>query len=119
VRRYRFDPAVGRRVTLHGSRFTQAALTGPEGGARAVCLHLPPGGLVGRHRAATRQLFCVVAGDGWVSGPDRERVPVAAGQAAFWEPGEEHEAGTDTGLVAVVLEGEDRLVLAAPGGPGG
>jgi hypothetical protein len=56
VRLYRFDQAVGRRVALHG-------------------------GLVGRHQAATRQLFCVVAGDGWVSGPDRERVPIAAGQA--------------------------------------
>jgi hypothetical protein len=43
MRLYRFDQAVGRLVTLHASRFTQAALTGPEGGARAVCFHLPPG----------------------------------------------------------------------------
>ena len=50
MRRYRFDEAVGRRVSLHGSRFAETALTGPEGGARAACLHLPPGGLVGRTR---------------------------------------------------------------------
>lgn len=61
MRLYRFDQAVGRRVTLHGSRFTQAA---------------------------------------------------------FWEPGEEHEAGTGTGPTAVVLEGDDVSVWAAPGGPG-
>ena len=34
MRRYRFDEAVGRRVSLHGSRFAETALTGPEGGAR-------------------------------------------------------------------------------------
>jgi hypothetical protein len=115
MRRYRFDEAVGRRVSLHGSRFTQMALTGPEGGARAVCLHLPPGGLIGRHRAATRQLFCVVAGEGWVSGPGQRRVPITAGQAVCWEQGEEHETGTQTGLTAVVLEGDDLSVGAAPG----
>jgi quercetin dioxygenase-like cupin family protein len=114
----RFDEAVGRRVFLYGSRFSEALLTGPEGGARAACLHLPPGGLVGRHQAAARQLFCVVAGEGWVGGPDQERIPIAAGQAVCWERGEEHETGTETGLTAVVLEGDDLSVGAAPGQPG-
>jgi quercetin dioxygenase-like cupin family protein len=119
VRLYRFDEAVGRRVSLHGSRFAQAALTGPEGGARAFCLHLAPGGLVGRHQAATRQLFCVVAGAGWVSGPDQERIPIAVGQAVCWERGEEHEVGTETGLTSVVLEGDALSVGATPGGRSG
>jgi hypothetical protein len=44
VRLYRFDQAVGRRVALHGSRFTQAALTAPG------------------HD-------CVVTGDGWARRP--------------------------------------------------
>jgi quercetin dioxygenase-like cupin family protein len=109
---------VGRQVSLYDSRFAEAALTGPEGGARAACLHLSPGGLVGRHQAAARQLFCVVAGEGWVSGPDRERIPITAGQAVCWERGEEHETGTQTGLTAVVMEGDDLSVGAAPGWPG-
>jgi hypothetical protein len=98
----------------HGSRFVQVPLTSPEGGVRAACFHLPPGGVVGRHEAATCQLLCVVAGEGWVSGPDGGRVPVAAGRAAFWGRGEAHEVGTEAGLTAVVLEGDDLSVWAAP-----
>ena len=50
-----------------------------------------------------------------MSGPDQERVPIAAGQAVCWERGEEHETGTATGLTAVGLEGDDLSVGAAPG----
>lgn len=70
------------------------------------CMRLPPGGLVGSHRAATDQMFAAVEGEGWVRGSASERIPIEAGQAVFWESGEEHEAGTDTGLVAIVVEGE-------------
>src|SRR4029453_11748807 len=42
------------------------------------------------------------------SRPDRRR------RAAFWGRGEAHEAGTDAGLIAVVLEGDDLSVWAAP-----
>jgi quercetin dioxygenase-like cupin family protein len=109
---HRFDAAAGRPMSRHGSRFVQCPLTGPDGGVRAACFHLPPGGLIGRHRAATRQLLCVVGGDGWVSGADGARVPIAAGQAASWERGEQHETGTDGGLTAIVLEGEGFSVAA-------
>jgi hypothetical protein len=51
-------------------------------------------------------------------GPHRERVPIAAGQAVCWERGEEHETGIDTGLTAVVLEGDDLSVGAAAAGSG-
>jgi hypothetical protein len=35
-----------------------------------------------------------------------ERIPIRAGQAAFWQPGERHEAGTDVGRTAIVVETE-------------
>jgi hypothetical protein len=38
------------------------------------------------------------------SGADGVRRPLAAGEAAVWEPGEEHASGTDTGLTAVVVQ---------------
>jgi quercetin dioxygenase-like cupin family protein len=114
MRLHRFDPAAGRPVAAHGSRFAQVPLTDPDGRARAACVHLAPGGLIGRHAAAARQLFCVVAGSGWVAGPDGARVAVAAGQAAAFEPGEPHEAGTDAGMTAVVLEGDGFSVWAPP-----
>ena len=111
---YRFDEKAGHPVSNFGSRFTLSPLTDPEGKARAACFHLPPGGLVGRHPAATKQLFCVVDGEGWVSGGDGVRVPISAGQAAYWEADEEHEQGTDTGLVAITLEGDEFTPWAKP-----
>jgi quercetin dioxygenase-like cupin family protein len=98
-------------ISGFGSRAATAVpLTHPDGDAHAVCIRLGAGGLLGRHPASADQLFLVVDGEGWVSGADRERVPVATGTAIHWAAGEEHESGTDAGLTAIVVEAE-RLVL--------
>jgi quercetin dioxygenase-like cupin family protein len=52
------------------------------------------------------QLFVVVRGSGWVSGRDGQREAISAGEAVLWEPGEEHESGSDEGMTALVLEAE-------------
>jgi hypothetical protein len=41
-----------------------------------------------------------------VQGEAPERVPIIAGRAAFWAAGERHAAGTDSGMMAMVLEAE-------------
>jgi quercetin dioxygenase-like cupin family protein len=64
------------------------------------------GGVVGRHPAAGAQLFAVARGSGWVSGGDGEREPIGAGDAVLWEPGEEHESGSDEGMTVLVVEAE-------------
>jgi quercetin dioxygenase-like cupin family protein len=74
--------------------------------AHVVVIELAPGGVIGRHPAAAAQLFAVVGGTGWVSGGDGERVPIRAGEAVAWEPGEEHESGSDEGMTAFVVEAE-------------
>ncbi len=104
-----FDISTARPVTDFGSDFRISPLVAP--GARVVVnvIHLLEGGCVGRHAAVVPQAFCVVAGEGWVSGDDDERVPIAAGQVAEWSEGEHHGAGSDTGLTAVVLEGTFEL----------
>ncbi|ENQ3080120.1 hypothetical protein ACEOWG_003399 [Bacillus cereus] len=43
-------------------------------------------------------------------GENKEKIPIQAGQAAFWEKGENHETSTKTGLMAIVIEGEDLSV---------
>ncbi len=102
----RFDRSAGWRVDHHESDFVLAPVTVPDGPVKAACFHVPPGGIVWFHEATTPQLFCVVAGSGWVTGADRARVPVEAFDAAFWEAGEWHESGTEVGMAAVVLEGD-------------
>jgi hypothetical protein len=105
VRTSNFGPEAGRHVDRHGSDFRLSRLAHLQD-IHVGCLYLGPGGLVGYHPAATYQLFAVVEGDGWVRGEGAEWVPIRAGQAAVWEPGEHHEAGTDVGMTAIVVETE-------------
>jgi quercetin dioxygenase-like cupin family protein len=88
----------------------QAPLTTPlASGAmvQAACFRLDPGGRIGRHPATYPQILAIVDGQGWVSGADGEPRPITAGEAAFWEAGEEHETWTDDGLTAIVIESTD------------
>jgi quercetin dioxygenase-like cupin family protein len=103
MRTFSFGPEASRHVERHGSDFRLSRLVHTVG-IHVACMYLGPGGLVGYHPAATYQLFAVIEGDGWVRGEGAERVPIRAGQAAFWEPGEHHEAGTDAGMTAIVIE---------------
>jgi quercetin dioxygenase-like cupin family protein len=52
------------------------------------------------------QLFSVLRGSGWVSGADGERGGIAAGESVLWEPGEEHESGSEDGMTVLVVEAE-------------
>jgi len=74
--------------------------------AHVVVLEIGPGGTVGRHPAAARQLFAVLRGSGWVAGEDGVREDITAGEAVAWDAGEEHESGSDDGLTALVLESD-------------
>jgi GrpB-like predicted nucleotidyltransferase (UPF0157 family) len=103
---YRFDPEVSRPITAHGSDFRIGPLARVAPFALVQILHLPPNGRIGRHPAVSRQLLAVVAGSGWVSGAAGTRREIAAGYAALWEPGEEHETRSEHGLTAVCIEGE-------------
>jgi quercetin dioxygenase-like cupin family protein len=71
-------------------------------------VELEPDGLIGAHPAASRQLFVVLRGRGWVR-TETEREELGPGQAALWEPGEWHESGTDDGMSVLVVEGELEL----------
>ncbi|HET6948997.1 MAG TPA: cupin domain-containing protein [Acidimicrobiales bacterium] len=65
---------------------------------------IAPGGQIGRHATPAWQLFYVTEGSGWVAGETGEMVPMSAGMAASWKPGEEHGAGSHEGLVACIVE---------------
>ena len=77
---------------------------GPLDGFAVDVLTVAPGGRVGRHPTRLWQLFAVVTGHGWVAGADGRRQPFRAGEAVLWEPGEEHESGSDVGMVVCVVQ---------------
>jgi quercetin dioxygenase-like cupin family protein len=100
-----FRAEVAQHVERYGSDFSMSRLVHTDH-LHVGCMRFESGGSVGCHRAATHQLFAVVEGEGWVRGDGPERVPIKAGEAVFCESGEEHEAGTDFGMVAIVIEGD-------------
>lgn len=76
-----------------------------DGDAKVGCFHIEPGGVVGYHEALGRQLFMCVSGEGWVTGTDRRRATIRPGMAAYWTEGEFHESGSESGMMAIVVEG--------------
>ena len=97
-----------REVTAPGSVSARVRRLAPS--AHVVVMEVGPGGVVARHPAVIAQLFVVVRGSGWVSGAEGGREAIAAGQAVLWEPGEEHESGSDEGMTALVVEAEAIVV---------
>jgi hypothetical protein len=94
------------RVTRHDSFGLSATrIAAGEGPISLTCLNVEPGGTIGTHPAPTPQMLLITAGDGWVAGPDGQRVPITAGQGVCWNQGEEHTSGTQNGFTALAVEG--------------
>ena len=110
---FRFDRAdkIVRRYNSEGLRV--AHIAEGEGQVDLTCLTVEPGGVIGTHPAVGIQLFLAITGDGWVAGPDGDRVPITTGWGVRWEAGENHTCGTETGLVALAVEGAS-LELSEP-----
>ena len=90
-------------MTHYGSDFVMSRLF-HSNDLHVGCMRLEPGGLIGMHPASTPQLLAVVDGEGWIRGEDGVKTQISTGGAVFWNEGEMHETGTDSGLVAIVVE---------------
>ena len=102
-----------RPIEAHGSRGFSVGAFGITAEAHLVAVTVAPGGTIGRHPAAGRQLLVVVAGEAEVAGAEGVVRRIAAGEAAVWEPGEVHETRSPSGMVAMIVEGD--LDIGAPG----
>lgn len=102
-----FSNEVGRQLTLFDSNNTvYTPLVTQDNRVKVSCMHVAPQGVIGFHEATIDQLFLVVSGEGWVRGAEKNRTPIQAGTAAFWAAGEWHESGSETGMMAIVVEGK-------------
>lgn len=103
---YRFDVEVGENIDLYGSSgFVISRIARIVEDAVVHCAYLGVNGVVGYHQATLPQLFLVVQGQGWVRGEAPDRTPIKAGQVAYWGKDEWHEAGTETGMEVILIEG--------------
>jgi quercetin dioxygenase-like cupin family protein len=73
---------------------------------QAAIFRIAPGGRLRRHPATFPQVLAVLEGSGEVSGANCVDEAIEAGEAVFWHQGEEHEARSEAGLTALVIEGE-------------
>ncbi len=105
MRIYRFDHTTAKNIKVDGCR--KVALTrivDEIPNAFIGVLYIEPDGILVYHQAVNDQLYLVVQGSGWVSGQERERKRIEAGQAAFWRDGEYHESGSEEGMTVVIVE---------------
>jgi quercetin dioxygenase-like cupin family protein len=109
-----FSDTTSRPLTAFGSRDVSFIPVLKPTSAGVVCMRVAPGGTIAEHPAAANQLFLVVEGEGWVRSAPSDRVHIKAGQAALWKQGEKHEAGSATGLVAIIVEGAGLLPELPP-----
>ena len=108
MRLFRFDPQVGKNIDRYeSSGFIISRVVHVFGESVVNCAYLNAGGMIGYHQATLPQLFLVVQGQGWVRGEDSERIPIRAGQAAYWQKEEWHESGTEAGMTVIIIEGTD------------
>ncbi|MFO0706297.1 MAG: cupin domain-containing protein [Nitrospira sp.] len=75
-----------------------------QGESHVYTLHFTPGGMIGPHPAGFDQLFLVVQGSGWVAGSNGVHQNVGTNCGAFVPKGEVHSKGTETGMVAVMVQ---------------
>lgn len=84
------------------------------GEAHLNIVYLEAGGVLGEHEAPTPQLFVVVGGQGWAAGDDRQQHEISVGDAVFWDQGERHQSGTDSGMTAVIMQTLELNIVAPP-----
>jgi quercetin dioxygenase-like cupin family protein len=110
----KFGPERSEPISEYRSQHAAAvALASGHGEAHVYCLHLEPGGEIGPHEAGFPQLFLVVAGRGWVSGPEGKRQGLSQGEGVFIARGEMHAKGTATGMTVIMVQLADLTTCSA------
>jgi quercetin dioxygenase-like cupin family protein len=103
---FSFGADSSKSINAHGSSGFAIAPLLRSARLSVVCIRLEPGGIIGRHEAGSRQLFAIVQGSALVSGADGVEHGLSAGEAAIWQASEMHETRSDSGLVAIAIEGD-------------
>ena len=77
-----------------------------SGEAYVRVLRLGAGSRVAPHETGFGQLFVPIDGDGWVS-QGSDEVKIRVGQAAYFPRGVTHAKGSETGMVALMIQVDD------------
>jgi mannose-6-phosphate isomerase-like protein (cupin superfamily) len=83
-----------------------ASIASGSGEAHVRVLRLGAGSRVPPHETGFGQLFVPIDGRGWVS-QGSDQVDIGVGQAAYFPRGVIHAKGTETGMVALMIQVDD------------
>jgi len=83
-----------------------AELTGGSGEAHFYVLRFEPGSAIGEHKTGFGQLLIVLEGSGWVEQAGHRR-DIGQGFAAIFECGVMHAKGSDSGMLALMVQVEN------------
>ena len=77
-----------------------------------IVMNVKPNGVIRMHKATADQLFIVAKGEGWIRNETSGKIILKEGECVYWQEGEDHESGSDDGMVVYVLEGVDFSIEA-------
>lgn len=105
MRIFRYESGAGREIKEYdSSNVFITPILQIEKGAGIHLMSFDPQGVIGSHQAGGPQVILVIEGEGWVRCESPEPIPVAVGDAVFWDVGEWHESGSEGGMKALVIE---------------
>ena len=105
MRIFRYDSGAGREIQeYNSSNVFISPILQIEKDAVIHLMSFDPQGIIGTHQAGGPQVLLIIQGEGWVRSESPEPIPVAVGDAVFWDVGEWHESGSEAGMTALVIE---------------
>src|SRR5262245_57500514 len=100
-----FTPDLAETISAFQSVESSAVAVGHGTGEMHVyAVHFKANAQIGVHPTGFCQLFLVVEGSGWAAGEDGQRVNLSAGQGVSFEMGEVHAKGSETGMIAIMVQ---------------
>ncbi|MDX8345051.1 cupin [Rossellomorea sp. YZS02] len=103
---YSFKQNTGKSIQKFNSQnVTIHPLLKPDEPFQIGYFYLEANSVLGMHPAMCDQLLMITSGSGWVRIEGEDKIEVEPGMAVFWQKGEMHESGSDTGMTAIVAEG--------------
>lgn len=102
----KFDKTLGKQINNSDTQFTAIRIIN-EAEVKVGYMYFDKGNKVSFHEAFVDQLFVIIEGEGWVAGNDRKKIKLIKEEGVFWETGEWHEAGTDSGMKVLCIEGKN------------
>lgn len=108
MRIFRFDPVVdGADDQFGGVKAIISRIVSLDDRTAINAVYIHPNESIRQQQVMLQRLFLLVEGKGWIKNESDKKYALQEGQAVFLEKAELHEAGTESGVTAVIIEGEN------------